>query len=119
MSDEGFGELLNTVDRSAYPCPRGHENERMLVFEDAVQWTCGMVRWLPLLPEKVRALKPPAASKPSLLRMRRGACPVCERDVAIYWDGTVHSHGRSDRSGDRRDPANKCPGTGRKPGAAA
>ncbi|WP_134667885.1 hypothetical protein [Amycolatopsis sp. CFH S0078] len=120
MSDEGFGELLNTVDRAPYPCPRRHEDERMRVFEDAVRWACGAVTPLPLLPEKVRALKPPAKPRTAgVLRMRRGTCPVCGRDVAIHWDGTVHAHGHADRSGDRRDRANNCPGTGQKPEAGA
>lgn len=49
MTDEGFGELLNTVDHLAVPCPRGHKNERMFVYETAVRWACGKVTQLPPL----------------------------------------------------------------------
>ncbi|WP_374205832.1 transposase [Crossiella sp. S99.2] len=45
----GLGEQLNTVRKSAGPCPRCGLRESFTVHTHAVVWQCGLVRWLPPL----------------------------------------------------------------------
>jgi hypothetical protein len=56
VTDTEFGELLNTVNHLPTPCPRGHQQERMYVYERAVRWSCGKVELLP--PIAVQGRKP-------------------------------------------------------------
>lgn len=53
---DDFGELLNTVTDLVTPCPRGHHQDRMFVYERAVLWSCGKVELLP--PFSVQGRKP-------------------------------------------------------------
>ena len=57
VTDSSFGELLNTVEHLPAPCPRGHAQEQMRVYERATRWSCGAVRWLPRLPAQGRKAK--------------------------------------------------------------
>jgi hypothetical protein len=106
VTDEGFGELLNTVDRLPAPCPRGHQRERMRVFEQAVTWSCGAVRWLPSRASQFEARVPNPTG-----RMPRAVCPECGRTVALRNDKRLRGHGFGQR---RSGPP--CPGSGTLPG---
>lgn len=57
MAVTEFGELLNTIDHLITPCPRGHIEDRLYVYERAARWSCGKVEWLPPLAVQGRKAK--------------------------------------------------------------
>lgn len=49
-----YGELLNTVKKSRYPCPNCRRYESIAVYARAAVWQCGYVADLPPLPWNLR-----------------------------------------------------------------